>query len=204
MRLRVAAANDDEVLVDDSGSGERDGLLFVVAAQLLAQIDAAVFSEARDGLTGFGVKAVEEIHDSGEDACGLTAAPVSDAARGLSCIDAGVELPLERARGGIECDDLLRERVGIEGAIDNERIDFKIALFAGIECPGDLELVNVDPVNLSERGIVVTVRASAVDGPVCGALSHGRRREQDGDERCEKKCARSHFRSEGYPMYLAA
>ena len=45
MRLRVAAAHDDQVLVDDAGRGERDGLRLVVAAQILAQIDAAVFAE---------------------------------------------------------------------------------------------------------------------------------------------------------------
>src|SRR5580698_10276196 len=32
MRLRIAAADDDEVLVDDAGRGQDDGLLFVVAA----------------------------------------------------------------------------------------------------------------------------------------------------------------------------
>src|SRR5580700_3686864 len=88
MRLRVAAANDDEVLVNDSRSGEDDGLFFVVATQLLAQIDAAVLSEARDRLAGLCIEAIEEIHNSGEDARGFTVGPVSDAARRLCCMDA--------------------------------------------------------------------------------------------------------------------
>jgi hypothetical protein len=57
----------------------------------------------------------------------LTVGPVSNAACGLRGIDAGVEFPFERAGGGVECDDFLRKRIGIERAVDNEWIVFKIA-----------------------------------------------------------------------------
>ena len=56
----VAAADDQQILVDDAGRGERDRLLRRVAAQILAQIDAARRAEARDRLAGARVERVDD------------------------------------------------------------------------------------------------------------------------------------------------
>ena len=52
MRFGFASADDDHVFVDDAGRGERDGEgaevgLQAVDHEAFAQIDAAVFTEAR-------------------------------------------------------------------------------------------------------------------------------------------------------------
>src|ERR1039458_4428617 len=48
MGLRVAAADDDQVLVDAARRGERDGLLFPWLAQAFTEVDAPALAEARD------------------------------------------------------------------------------------------------------------------------------------------------------------
>ena len=82
-RLGVAAADDDEVFEDDAGAGEDDGLLFEVTAEPFAEVDAAVFAEARDGPAGGGIEGVEEVHDAGEQAAIAAVGPEGEAACGL-------------------------------------------------------------------------------------------------------------------------
>ena len=180
--FRIAAADDDEVFVDDAGGGERDGLLFEIAAEAFAEIDAAVFAEAGDWLAGGGIKAVEEVHDAGEEAALFAVGPVRHAAVGLGAGDAGVEGPLELAGGCVEGDYFFARRIGVEGAADDERVGLQAADFAGVEGPRDLELADVCAVDLGEMGVVVAGGAAVVDGPA-GVLGGGYAAERGRDER---------------------
>ena len=75
--FRVATADDDEVLVDNAGSGESDGLLGVVAAQVLAQVDAALFAKTGDGFAGSWIERVEVVQHAREEAGTLAVGPVA-------------------------------------------------------------------------------------------------------------------------------
>jgi hypothetical protein len=76
----------------------------------------------------------------------------------LGAADAGVELPLKLAGGGIECNHFLRLGEGVEHAAYDQRVELEDALFAGVEGPGNLEAMNIRAIDLRERGIVVALR----------------------------------------------
>ncbi len=141
-----------------------------------------MLAEGGDGLAGSGVEAVEEVHDAGKDAGLVAVGPVGDSAGGLRGGNAGVELPEELAGGGVEGDDLLVGRVGVEGAADDERVGLDVAFFAGVEGPGELKAVDVGAVDLGERGVVIAVGAAVVGGPAHGLRGKGGTGE-DGEER---------------------
>ena len=69
--LGHAAADDEQVLVDDAWGREGDGDAFGIAAEAFAEVDAAVGSEAGDGFAGAGVQRVDEVADGREDARGF-------------------------------------------------------------------------------------------------------------------------------------
>ena len=83
MGLRIAAADDDEVLVDAARCGQRDGLLFPGLTQAFAKVDAATLAEARYRFACLGIQAIEVVHHAGEDALILAVGPVGDPASRL-------------------------------------------------------------------------------------------------------------------------
>src|ERR1700761_585573 len=80
--LRIPSADNDRILVDPPGTGERDRLRQVVAAEPLAQIDPAFFAEGWDWPACLRIQRVEIIHHPGQDATLMPVAPVRDASRG--------------------------------------------------------------------------------------------------------------------------
>ena len=56
-RFGLPSAHYQQVFVNDAGAGEDDGLLCRIAAQIFAQIDAAVLAERRNRLAGAGIRA---------------------------------------------------------------------------------------------------------------------------------------------------
>src|ERR1700679_1397224 len=165
MRLRVAAAHDDHVFKNHARSCEYDRLFEEVAAQVLAQIDPPLFAERLYRLSGFGIKAVEKVHDAGKEAPPRAILPPGQSAHRLSAANEGIELPFQLAGGRIESHDLLGGREGIEGAAHDERVVLDAALLTGVEGPGHFQLPNVAAVDLGELRVVVPVRAAVVDGP---------------------------------------
>ncbi len=105
--LRIAATDDEEVFVNNSRAGQRDGLGFGIASQIFAQIDAAVFAEGWDWLSSVGVEGVHRIHHAGEDAFFFSVGPVGQAAGRLPSVDGRIELPKERAGGRVQGDYFL-------------------------------------------------------------------------------------------------
>src|ERR1700733_8065044 len=150
MSFRIASADDDQVPVDHAGCGERNGLRFEIATEILAQIDAALLSKRLDRLPGFGVEAVKKVHHAGEEAKLVTFGPGSESARRLRATSAGIEFPFERARGGIERDDFLGRRVGVERAAHNQRVGLNLSFFAGIKGPRDPQAVHICATDLRE------------------------------------------------------
>src|SRR5438270_10921294 len=66
MRLRLATTEHDQVFINDPRCGECDRALAVIPAMILPQIDAAVFTEARDGVAVAWVECVETTCDARE------------------------------------------------------------------------------------------------------------------------------------------
>ena len=87
--LRVAAADDDEVLVDDSRAGEINGLgADGLTAQVFAQIDSSLSSKLRNRPAGGGLESVEKIQSASQDALVFAVAPVGKPAVRLRTVDA--------------------------------------------------------------------------------------------------------------------
>ena len=150
MRFRIPSAHDDQVLVHHARSGQGNRLLQVVAAQPLAQIDAALLAKRGDGLARLPIQTIQKIHDPGEDAFFLAVGPVSNAAGRLRTAHAGVELPLQLAGRGIHGNHFLRGCVGIQRASHNQGIVLQPTLFAGVEGPCGSKAVHVDAVDLGQ------------------------------------------------------
>ena len=149
--LRIAATDDDEVLVNEAGGREGDGVLCVVAPQILAKIDSAIFGKVRDGFTGGGVKSVQVIQDPGEDAGMGAIGPVREAARRLAVFEAGIEGPDLLAGSRIEGNDFAGKCAGVQHAANDEGVGFEIALFARVELPRNFELGHVGAIDLRKR-----------------------------------------------------
>ena len=79
-----AAADDDQILVDDARCRERDGERAWVARKAFAKVDVAIVAERCDRLARVRIEAEKQVHYGGEDAALLAVCPVGDAASRLS------------------------------------------------------------------------------------------------------------------------
>src|SRR5882757_7138978 len=108
MRLRHAAAQDDQVLIDDAGRSECDRLLAVVTAEALSHVDAALLAKTLDGSAVARIECVEKVCDAGKEALLRTVCPPGEAANGLCAGHTGIEGPLQLAGCRVQRDDFLR------------------------------------------------------------------------------------------------
>ena len=137
-RLGVAAADDEEIVVDDRRAGERDEGLGVVAAEIFAEIDAAVLAECLDGFAGGSVQRVNEVHYADEDslAGGVGVGPEGEAAVRLRAVDDGIEFPEQLAGGGFKGENLLSGSDSVKDAVDDDGAGLQAAGFLCVERPG--------------------------------------------------------------------
>ena len=117
----------------------------------MAQINAAVIAEGRNWLASGGIELVDEIHNADDDAPVflIRAAPKSKAAVGLCTRNAGVEVPFQRAGGGIYGKDFLRRRDPEKNAVNFDWACLQSAAFCSVERPRNLQLLHVGLVDLS-------------------------------------------------------
>src|SRR5580700_4271515 len=113
-RLGHLSADDDEIFVDHARSRERDRLKLVVAAKVLSEIDPAALAKIRNRLACRRIQRIEKIHHSSKQSASLAVCPVRNSSNGLRACDARVELTKQLSSHGVESDDLLRWRVGVE------------------------------------------------------------------------------------------
>src|SRR6185437_15254033 len=184
--FRIAAADDDEVLVNHSGRCEGDGECAEVAlsagnSEAFAQINVAALAEAVDQVSGFGIEAVEEVHHACVNATVLTVVPVDDAASGLASNDTGIELPLQFSGSSIEGDNFVFRRIAEHCAADDEMVGLNASLLACVINPRLLELMHVVAGDLSEMRVVIVVESAVVSRPTCVCLSRTAERN-DGHE----------------------
>src|SRR6266704_455203 len=101
--FRVPAADDQQVLVDDSWTGQvhrlRPGGL---TAEVLAQVNSALVSEAKDGSAGDRIQGVDEVHHTDEDPLILAPRPIRESAIRLGPARARIKLPEQSSRSRVQ------------------------------------------------------------------------------------------------------
>ena len=165
-RFGFASAHDHQVFINDGGAGHEDRLIRGIAAEVLAEIDATVFAESRDRLARVRVERIDEVHYADENPALLAIGPVGEAAIGLRAFDTGVELPQELAGRGIEGKDFLRGRDSVEDSVDLDGARLQASEFLGVKAPRNAELFHVFAIDLGNRGEVIVVGRSSVEGPI--------------------------------------
>ena len=136
-------ALNEHVLVEDARGGRGDGDLFGVAAEAFAEVDAALFAEARDGLAIGGVEGEQPVAPGEEEAAFLAFLPHHEAAVAAAgwFAFAGVKLPEGLAGGGVEGEDLLLGGGAVEDAVDDQGVALNLGAFfsvAGVVGPSGL------------------------------------------------------------------
>src|ERR1035437_2869757 len=169
LRLRIAPAHNDQVLVHNARCGKRNRLLLIIAARIIAQpfaqINAACLAKLRNRLARAGIQTVHEIHDPRKDAFFVSISPVSNAAGWLRPANPRIEFPPQLPRCCVESDNFLCWRIGVQSAAHNQWIILEPTLFAGIEAPGDFKLLNICAVNLFQGGVVVSFGPPVIGRP---------------------------------------
>src|SRR5260370_16771401 len=120
--LGIAAADDDQIFVNDGWAGQVNGLSGGgFAAKVFTEVDEAFLCKSRNGFAGGSVQSVEEIHHANQNALVLAVGPVGETAVRLRAANARVELPEELAVRGIQGENFLRSCDSLEHALDDDR-----------------------------------------------------------------------------------
>src|SRR5207249_5293106 len=92
--------------------------------------------------------------------------PVGQTAIRLRAAYSAVELPQELARRGIQREDFLGGSDSIENSSDDERIRLEAAFFLRVKAPCNSQVLDVAPVDLRKRRIVIVLRSAAIRRPI--------------------------------------
>ena len=169
--LRHAAAEDQQILVDDSRRGQHDGLPIRITVQITVQIDAPAVAECRDRFAGAGVERVHIAGDRSIDAPVVsTVAPVHQPAIRSLPPDARVERPQVLAGRRAQRERLVRRRHRVEHTIDHDRLRLQTARLAAVVEPRLFELLHVGAVDLVETRVANLLGAAAVRAPAAVGL----------------------------------
>ena len=89
----IPAADDDQILVNDAGAGEVDGLSKVISAQSLAQIDSSLLAKGGNDFARLCIERVEIMRYAGQDSTMLAVSPVGETAGRLLAGHPGIKFP---------------------------------------------------------------------------------------------------------------
>src|SRR5579863_7715708 len=84
--LRIAATNNDQVLVNDAWCGEGDRLKKIVSPQALPQIDSSLLAKRGNYLSGLRIERIKIVHHSCQNAAVLAVAPIGKPTRRLGAV----------------------------------------------------------------------------------------------------------------------
>ena len=146
--LRIAAANDNQILVNNSGAGESDGLGKIVSPKALPQIDSSLFAKGGNRFASFRIERIEIIHHSSQNPAMAAVTPVGNASRRLTAVNAGIEFPKQLSGCCVERNYLLRSGIGEESPTHDDRACFQPTLFGRIEPPRFFELLHIAAIDL--------------------------------------------------------
>src|SRR4051812_6168796 len=141
--LGQTSTDDEEILVDDGGTGQRDEAGGHVSAKPLAQIDASLIAEACDRLASVSSELVNEVHDADDNATVFVvgAGPIRQTANGLGPDNTGVEFPFQFAGCGVEGKNFLRRRNAVQHPSYFNGTSLQTAGFSGVIRPGNFKLL---------------------------------------------------------------
>ena len=165
--LAGLVADDQQVFVDNAGTGENDRLLLGIAAEAFAEVDPPSIAEIGDWLTRAGVEGVEIALHRCEKARCFAIGPVNHGAIRPVAGDAGIERPQQLSGDAIERDGLVAGRQAIENAADEYGLSLRIAVaIGGVVSPGDGESFHIGAGDLLEIGVADARGSAAVSGPI--------------------------------------
>ena len=168
----LPSANDQKVPINDSRSGQDDGLPLGIAPQVLAKIDPAILAKTRNRFAGRCVERVDIALDRRKQASFLARGPVDHPSVGAAPRDSGIESPEQLSGGGVQCHHLMSGCHSEEDAVHDDWLGLRIAWPVGcVVRPGHLQFTHVGAVDPLERGVPDVRRASAVCRPVSARRS---------------------------------
>ena len=162
-------SHDNQVPVDDS-RGVKPG----------SQVDGPVLAKFPDGFSGVRVHGKQVSLDPGQESSlfALFIFPVNQPTLSLpsapGLLLAGIPFPDGLTRRCVKGHDLTGSGGGVENSPDDQVVGLVLSLLAGVVTPGRLEGMHIPAVDLSQRGIQVTLLATKVDRPVMGSGLSGR------------------------------
>ena len=196
--FRHAPAKDQQVLVDDAGRGEDNGLACRIASEIAVEIDPAAIAERRYRLAGPGIERVNVTRDCGIDSTIAGAVgPVHHAAVSALRLDARIKRPQVLACRGAEREGFVPRRDAVEDAVDDDRLRLQTSGLAAVVDPRLFELFDVAAIDLSERRVPDLLRPTAVGRPAAIARLGRRRRLPRAPQRHRQAVRRGRWRRPG-------
>ena len=192
-------------MIHAAGGRREDEEALRLAAEAVAQVDAAAVAETRERLAGLGVEGEEVLSRAEDDAPLGAVAPDDDPAVHaervlLGAGGEGVEAPELAAGGRVERERLQLGARAVEDAVDDHRValDLRPAVgprVRGVVRPGHLELRDVRRVDLRERRMLCVPGVPPVPAPLA-LRGHGRaaRRRPGGARRLRLRLRRRDVR----------
>ena len=138
---------------------------------------------------GFAGRRVQRVHvrvDAGKEASIVAARPVHQPAVRTAPDDLRIERPQVLARCGAQRERLVRGRVAVQDAVDDDRLRLQTAGLPGVVAPGDLEPRDVRAIDLGQAGVAHLLRPAAIAGPP-PVIAGTRRRRHRGHRRHERE-----------------
>ena len=192
-RFRIAAAHDQEIFVDNSRAGERDGWFSGSRPRSLRRSMRPFSPKVEIGFPVSGIERINRIHYAGQDAFFLAIAPVGQAAGGLPSLHRRDQTSTRACRWRRSGQSLFARRVRVEHTADDDRAGLQSAGFAGVETPGNLQLLYILAIDLSQGRVVVIFRSAAIDRPIVllgGCVLHVGREEKFAIDQCPMRRSR--------------
>jgi len=137
----------------------------IVSAKSLTEVDFAMVAKRGDQFPGLGIDSIKKVPKASQDTAVASVGPISYASRTSDSGKARVELPKEFTRRGIECDDMVSWRTGVQNAPNDNWADFEATRFSGVVGPRNGKLGHVAAINLRKLRIVFLPASTAIRWP---------------------------------------
>ena len=198
-----APADDEGVPIDDSRRRQLNRLLLGIPAQIRAEVDASAFPEGGDRLPGLGVEGVEEMQHCREHPPVGAVRPVHQTAIRPSTLDSRIERPQELSRRGAKSKSLVRRRQRIKDAVDDDGLGLESPGLPGVVGPGDLQILHVPAVDLTQARITNLFGAAPVRLP-SSIFGRGEEKENDEQHRNAMRVSKTTFGGIGFGVATLA
>jgi hypothetical protein len=119
---RLASSDDQEILINDSWSGQNNRLLLGIASQAFAKIDPTVLAETGYWFTRGCVERVDIAPNRRKYTPLVPRNPIDDTAVGATPRNSGIKSPQQLSRAGVQSYHLVCGSDAEENAIHDNRL----------------------------------------------------------------------------------